>query len=79
MLSSEEFFVSKKSSHFLKLVIDFYIAKRATKLLFEIEPENPATYITLGNIYATAGLVGEVAEVRKVMDGRGVVMKPGLS
>ncbi|KAL6312757.1 hypothetical protein AAG906_020501 [Vitis piasezkii] len=55
------------------------LAKRAAEALFEIEPENPATYTTLANIYATAGLWGGVAEVRKVMDARGVVKKPGLS
>ena len=55
------------------------LAKRAAEALFEIEPENPATYTTLGNIYATANLWGEVAEVRKAMEGKGVVKKPGLS
>ncbi|XP_023920574.2 pentatricopeptide repeat-containing protein At4g37170 [Quercus suber] len=55
------------------------LAKRAAEALFEIEPENPATYVTLANIYATAGMWGEVAKVRKAMDDKGVVKKPGLS
>ncbi|GAV88472.1 PPR domain-containing protein/PPR_2 domain-containing protein/PPR_3 domain-containing protein/DYW_deaminase domain-containing protein [Cephalotus follicularis] len=55
------------------------LAKRAADALFQIEPENPATYITMANIYATAGMWKEVAEVRKVMDDRGLVKKPGLS
>ncbi|KAJ4850815.1 Pentatricopeptide repeat-containing protein [Turnera subulata] len=55
------------------------LAKRAAEALFEIEPENPATYVTMANIYATAGMWSEVANIRKAMDGRGVVKKPGLS
>ncbi|KAL5557120.1 hypothetical protein UlMin_039356 [Ulmus minor] len=55
------------------------LAKRAAEALFKIEPENPATYTTLANIYATAGMWGEVAKVRKTMDDRGVIKKPGLS
>ncbi|KAG2719881.1 hypothetical protein I3843_02G006600 [Carya illinoinensis] len=55
------------------------LAKRAAEALFEIEPENPATYVTLANIYATAGMWSEVAKVRKAMDDKRVVKKPGLS
>ncbi|KDP31879.1 hypothetical protein JCGZ_12340 [Jatropha curcas] len=55
------------------------LAKRAAEALFEIEPENPATYVTMANIYATAGMWSEVAKIRKTMDERGVVKKPGLS
>ncbi|XP_022956324.1 pentatricopeptide repeat-containing protein At4g37170-like [Cucurbita moschata] len=55
------------------------LAEKAAKSLFEIEPENPATYITLANIYATAGKWAEEAKIRKAMDNRGIVKKPGLS
>ncbi|CAO2827983.1 unnamed protein product [Amaranthus hypochondriacus] len=55
------------------------LAERAANALFEIEPENAATYTTLANIYATASRWEEVAKVRKMMDNRGVVKKPGLS
>ncbi|KAI4295365.1 hypothetical protein L6164_035418 [Bauhinia variegata] len=55
------------------------LAQRSAKALFEIEPENPATYITLANIYASAGMWSEVAKVRKDMDNRGIVKKPGKS
>ncbi|XP_012574383.1 pentatricopeptide repeat-containing protein At4g37170 [Cicer arietinum] len=55
------------------------LAERAAKALFEIEPENPATYITLANIYANAGLWTKVAKVRKDMENRGIVKKPGKS
>ncbi|KAK9713497.1 hypothetical protein RND81_06G031100 [Saponaria officinalis] len=55
------------------------LAERAAEALFRIEPENAATYTTLANIYATAGRWVEVAKVRKMMDDRGVVKKPGMS
>ncbi|KAM7252496.1 hypothetical protein ACFE04_024379 [Oxalis oulophora] len=55
------------------------LAKQASDALFEIEPENPATYVTMANIYATAGKWDEVAKIRKTMDERGIVKKPGLS
>ncbi|PKA53904.1 Pentatricopeptide repeat-containing protein [Apostasia shenzhenica] len=55
------------------------MAKMAADALFEIEPENPATYVTLANIYASEGMWGEVEEIRKKMNGRGVVKKAGSS
>ncbi|KAL8151964.1 hypothetical protein V2J09_021772 [Rumex salicifolius] len=55
------------------------LAERAANELFNIEPENAATYTTLANIYASAGCWDEVASVRKLMDDRKVVKKPGLS
>ncbi|PIM99153.1 hypothetical protein CDL12_08196 [Handroanthus impetiginosus] len=58
---------------------NYELAERAAEALFQIEPENAATYVTLANIYATAGKWSEVAKVRKLMDERGVVKKPGMS
>ncbi|XP_016436361.2 pentatricopeptide repeat-containing protein At4g37170-like [Nicotiana tabacum] len=55
------------------------LAKKAAEALFEIEPENAATYVTIANIYATAGKWTEVAKIRQVMEEKGVVKKPGLS
>ncbi|GLU19976.1 hypothetical protein SLE2022_361960 [Rubroshorea leprosula] len=55
------------------------LAERAAEALFEIEPENPATYVTMANIYASAGRWNEVAKIRKTMVDGGVVKKPGLS
>ncbi|KAL8101629.1 hypothetical protein AgCh_033503 [Apium graveolens] len=55
------------------------LAKRSAEALFQIEPDNPATYVTLANIYATAGKWDEVAKLRKVMNNKGVVKKPGIS
>lgn len=58
---------------------DIKLAKRAAEALFKIDPENAATYVTLANIYANAGMWEEVANVRKLMDNKGVVKKPGSS
>ncbi|KAL6227296.1 hypothetical protein ACLB2K_001255 [Fragaria x ananassa] len=55
------------------------LAKRAAEVLFVIEPENPATYVTLANIFATAGMWSEVTNVRKKMDESGITKKPGQS
>ena len=51
---------------------DFEFTKDVTEALFEVEPENPATYVTLIN------MLGEVAKVRNAMDDKGLVKKPGL-
>ncbi|XP_047323495.1 pentatricopeptide repeat-containing protein At4g37170 [Impatiens glandulifera] len=55
------------------------LAKRAAEELLELEPENGATYVTLSNLYASAGKWSEVENLRKVMDERRVKKKPGLS
>ncbi|OAY75655.1 Pentatricopeptide repeat-containing protein [Ananas comosus] len=55
------------------------LAKRAAEALFQIEPENAATYVTLANIYGSAGLWDEVEKIRKKMDNIGVVKTPGSS
>ncbi|GAA0149423.1 hypothetical protein LIER_08598 [Lithospermum erythrorhizon] len=55
------------------------LAVKATQALFEIEPENASTYVTLANIYANAGKWNEVAEVRKTMDNKGILKEPGKS
>ncbi|KAL8546246.1 hypothetical protein ACS0TY_006097 [Phlomoides rotata] len=55
------------------------VAEKAGEALFEIEPENGATYVTLANIYANAGKWGEVRKMRKLMEERGVVKKAGMS
>ncbi|CAH9068645.1 unnamed protein product [Cuscuta epithymum] len=55
------------------------VARKAAEALFEIEPNNAATYVTLANMYADSGKWDEVAEIRKIMDDKGVVKKPGKS
>ncbi|KAL6587639.1 Pentatricopeptide repeat-containing protein [Orobanche minor] len=58
---------------------NYKLAERAAEALFNIEPENAATYVTLANIYATLGKWSQVAKIRKLMDEKGVVKKPGMS
>ncbi|XP_059076414.1 pentatricopeptide repeat-containing protein At4g37170-like [Cryptomeria japonica] len=55
------------------------LGERAAENLFKLEPENPATYITLSHIYATAGRWDDATKVRKMMEDRGVKKKPGRS
>ncbi|KAL6867437.1 hypothetical protein ACP4OV_015461 [Aristida adscensionis] len=56
-----------------------HLARWAAEALFEIEPENPATYVTLSNIYASAGLFDEVENVRRIMDSKGITKMPASS
>ena len=39
--------------------------------LFEIEPKNPTTYITLANIYVLVGLFDEVESTSWIMEFKG--------
>ncbi|CAN6320788.1 unnamed protein product [Urochloa humidicola] len=55
------------------------LARWAAEALFEIEPENPATYVTLANIYASVGLFGEVENVRQIMESKGITKMPASS
>ncbi|KAL0833317.1 PREDICTED: pentatricopeptide repeat-containing protein At4g37170 [Brassica oleracea var. oleracea] len=54
-------------------------AEEAARELFEIEPENPATYVTMANIYAAAGKWEEEGRMRKRMNQTGVTKTPGSS
>jgi pentatricopeptide repeat protein len=51
----------------------------AAKHLFELEPQNCATYILLSNIYAAAGSWDDVAKVRRMMKEKGIKKMPGWS
>jgi len=55
------------------------LARWAAEALFEIEPENPATYVTLANIYASVGLFDEVENVRQIMGSKGIAKIPASS
>uniref|UniRef100_A0A0D3FFX4 DYW domain-containing protein n=1 Tax=Oryza barthii TaxID=65489 RepID=A0A0D3FFX4_9ORYZ len=55
------------------------LARRAAEALLEIEPENPATYVTLANIYASVGLFDEVEDVRRIMESKGISKMPASS
>ncbi|CAN0896380.1 Pentatricopeptide repeat-containing protein At4g37170 [Linum grandiflorum] len=56
------------------------LAEKCAEALFEIEPWNPATYVTMANVYAASGRWSSVAKIRKLMECRGVTKKkPGKS
>ncbi|KAJ9565968.1 LOW QUALITY PROTEIN: hypothetical protein OSB04_001934 [Centaurea solstitialis] len=55
------------------------IGERAARELMAIEPEKSGTHVLLANIYASAGLWQNVAEVRRVMKGSKVKKEPGMS
>lgn len=54
-------------------------AEKAADSLFELEPWNPANYVILSNIYASADQWDGVAKVRKVMKGGKIIKAAGYS
>ncbi|CAI0550042.1 unnamed protein product [Linum tenue] len=55
------------------------LAEIAARALFEIEPDNPATYVLLATIYANAGRQEEANIIRSKMKSVGVRVDPGGS
>lgn len=55
------------------------IAERSARRLVQLCPNDPATYVTLANVFATEGKWTDAAEIRKLMVDRGVKKKPGSS
>ncbi|XP_059068285.1 putative pentatricopeptide repeat-containing protein At3g49142 [Cryptomeria japonica] len=48
-------------------------------LLFDLDPQNVATYVLLSNIYAEVGMWGEAQMVRRLMKDKGINKIPGCS
>ncbi|OVA06807.1 Pentatricopeptide repeat [Macleaya cordata] len=55
------------------------LGREAAKQLLKLEPNSPAPYVTLANIYADAGMWEEVKEVRKMMKEKGMRKSGGWS
>eukprot|EP01018_Ginkgo_biloba_P010349 Gb_07336 [translate_table: standard] len=55
------------------------LGEHVAEHLFELDPENPAPYVLLSNIYASAGKWDGIEKVRKMMKDRKVKKKPGCS
>ncbi|CAA6670678.1 unnamed protein product [Spirodela intermedia] len=55
------------------------IGRWAADSLMRLEPQNPASYVLLANMYASRGEWAEVAELRKRMRARRVRKEPGCS
>ena len=47
--------------------------------LSELEPENPAPFVILSNIYAEFGRWGDVERIREIMNNKGLRKLPGFS
>eukprot|EP01018_Ginkgo_biloba_P029573 Gb_20749 [translate_table: standard] len=55
------------------------LGKRAAEWVLELEPQDPASYVLLSNIYAAAARWDDVTKVRNTMYERGVRKEPGCS
>lgn len=55
------------------------IGKWAAESLLELDPQSPASYILLSNIYASKGRWEDVSLLRRQMRDRGVRKEPGCS
>lgn len=55
------------------------LGEEAAHKLFNLEPEKSGTHVLLANIYASVGLWGNVAEVRRLMKDSKVKKEPGMS
>ncbi|KAK9059339.1 hypothetical protein SSX86_021959 [Deinandra increscens subsp. villosa] len=55
------------------------LGEKIGKKVIELEPHNSGRYVLLANIYATASKWEEVANIRKLMNNRGVKKSRGFS
>ena len=55
------------------------LGKHAAEMILEQEPDDPATYILLSNLHASAGQWRDVAKIRKSMKERNFVREAGYS
>jgi len=62
-----------------KIYVNVELGQHAAQRLFELEAENPSTYVMLSNIYAAAGRWEDVAKVRELMKDRRIQKRPGCS
>ncbi|KAG6418219.1 hypothetical protein SASPL_120420 [Salvia splendens] len=53
------------------------LAKKASRMLFELEPTNAGNYVLLAGIYAEAKMWDEVKRVKKVLEEKGLQKVPG--
>ncbi|KAJ7974239.1 Pentatricopeptide repeat-containing protein [Quillaja saponaria] len=55
------------------------VAERAANSLMQLDPHDSSAYVLLSNIYANAGMWGEVSEMRRVMRSGKLKKEPGCS
>ncbi|XP_073008085.1 putative pentatricopeptide repeat-containing protein At5g09950 [Typha latifolia] len=55
------------------------LAKQASKMLLELEPQNPVNYVLISNLHASAGSWEDVAKTRAAMRGAAIKKEAGCS
>jgi len=55
------------------------VGEIAAKHIIELEPQDPAPYVLLSNLYADAGLWDQVARIRNAMRNKNLMKETGLS
>eukprot|EP01018_Ginkgo_biloba_P024035 Gb_18986 [translate_table: standard] len=55
------------------------LGESVAERIFELDPQNAATYVLLSNIYAAVGRWDDIEKVRKMMQEKGVKKKAGCS
>ncbi|TXG71229.1 hypothetical protein EZV62_006164 [Acer yangbiense] len=58
---------------------DTELGKHAAKMILEQDPNDPAAYILLSNLYASAGQWKDVADIRRIMKERNLMKEAGCS
>ncbi|KAM7253079.1 hypothetical protein ACFE04_008858 [Oxalis oulophora] len=58
---------------------DFKMREHAYKFLIQLEPENPANYVSVSNLHASSRKWDVVAKVRSMMKEKGLKKTPGCS
>ncbi|XP_044468316.1 pentatricopeptide repeat-containing protein At3g49170, chloroplastic [Mangifera indica] len=58
---------------------DTVLGKHAAEMILEQDPNDPAAYILLSNLYASAGQWDDVADIRKIMKERNLIKEAGCS
>jgi pentatricopeptide repeat protein len=62
-----------------KCHLDSELGEEMAMKLSELEPENPAPFVILSNIYAEFGRWGDVERIREIMNNKGLRKLPGFS
>ncbi|QCE12767.1 cell division protease FtsH [Vigna unguiculata] len=55
------------------------VAEKAANYLLQLDPQDSSAYVLLSNVYANAGMWGEVAKIRSVMKNCKLKKEPGCS
>ncbi|XVF43071.1 hypothetical protein PTKIN_Ptkin02bG0011400 [Pterospermum kingtungense] len=62
-----------------RLHLNYELGEEIAMKLSGLEPENPAPFVILSNIFAVRGRWGDVERIRRLIDNRGLRKFPGFS